>query len=134
MFSDMLHLTTIKPTRITSTIYRHVTGIIIPSVNNQVHHFERPPRAMQMFTINAGIHHQILAATRDMHGPHLLRERTATTCSATSATANTTSSFVIDRTRDNMIRAGIILGRLIVRIKAVSYEGALPKTAPTAGP
>jgi hypothetical protein len=68
MFGDILHLTTMTPTRIASTIYQRVTGFVLPSVDNHVHHFKWPPTPMQMFTIDAGVHCQI-AATQEAHRP-----------------------------------------------------------------
>jgi hypothetical protein len=48
---------------------RRVTGFVLSRVDNQVHHFERPPRAMQIFFIDVGIHCPILVDAREAHRP-----------------------------------------------------------------
>lgn len=120
MFGDMLHFTTNPLRRAIATICRRMMGYILPNPNNMVHSYERPPRTLYYFTLDAGINRHILVRARQEH-------RTTTTSGHTIfylhgyiGNLRYSFEFIIDQTRDNKIQASIICGRLNIYIQTTS--------------
>lgn len=123
IFGDMLHLTTTVPSRVTSTLCMRMIGYILPSVDIQVHSFE----------IHWSCRYSpstLVFAARDAQGP----TSPIGTYNYFSYVGNHQYcfEFIVACTRD-IIRAGIMLGCLTIRIEVVPIGGALAWMASTTG-
>jgi hypothetical protein len=64
MFKDMLHFTTNPPMRTTITMCCCMMGYILPNPSNRVHSYDRPPRMLYYFTLDADINQHIVVRAR----------------------------------------------------------------------
>lgn len=76
---------------------------------------------MQIFSVDANVHHLVLNTARDAHG---LISATGTYKHFIFGYVGNYFESIVNRTRDNIICAGIMLGRLTIRIEAVPFGGA----------
>jgi hypothetical protein len=126
MFGTMLDLTTSPSAHSSATVWRRIPAYLAPDADNRIYDFVAPPREMVHFAFGAAIPRPLLVAARQSIG------------AATNTGAHLyffygyignllyCFEFSPTRTRENIIIAVPIYGRMLGRIEAILLGEAFP--------